>query len=250
MSVIIGSARHDEFGTYANANAKPGDQDKTEVSKQPFYLHSKGWVVIRAKRPEIREKIAQCAEWCCDNDLIGYNQLRRDTLYSESRLYGFDVRKIQKAVETDCSAMVRVCVNYAGVKVRDFYTGNAADTLAGTEEFDILKFESEDKLLRGDILCTKTKGHIVVCLNDGDSAKVYPRWIKSGDNWYYRIAEGKNAHGWRFINHHRYYFNNIGVMLTGWQLIDEKWYYFEPTGPLEGALYRSDENGAQSIWEL
>ena len=77
-----------------------------------------------------------------------------------------------------------------------------------------------------------------------------PGWIKSGDNWYYRVAEGKNAHGWRIVNHHWYYFDSKGKMLTGWQEINGNWYYMQPSGGLEGALYRSDENGAQYIWTV
>ena len=77
-----------------------------------------------------------------------------------------------------------------------------------------------------------------------------PGWVKSGENWYYRIAEGKNAHGWRIVNHHWYYFNSRGKMLTDWQEINGNWYYMQPSGGLEGALYRTDENGAQYIWTV
>ena len=82
--------------------------------------------------------------------------------------------------------------------------------------------------------------------------EVYPRWIYDAGRWYYREAEGQNAHGWRIINHHRYYFDEKGVMLKDWQLIGGKWYYFHPTAgaQYEGALYRSDADGAQNIWYI
>ena len=35
-----------------------------------------------------------------------------------------------------------------------------------------------------------------------------------------------------------------------WVKSGENWYYMQPTGGLEGALYRSDENGAQYIWTV
>lgn len=79
-------------------------------------------------------------------------------------------------------------------------------------------------------------------------------WIRSGADWYYRIAEGQNAHGWHNIKNadgktRRYYFDNKGKMLTDWQQIEGKWYYFQPKGDLEGAMYISDSNGVQRIWE-
>lgn len=87
-----------------------------------------------------------------------------------------------------------------------------------------------------------------------EEATSYPKWIKSGNDWYYRIREGVNAHGWQDINHHRYYFDKTGRMLTEWQQIDGKWYYFQPESgngaALAGALYRSDKIGAQSIWYI
>ncbi len=36
-------------------------------------------------------------------------------------------------------------------------------------------------------------------------------------------------------------------MLTGWQTISGKKYYLEESGDLEGAMYASDADGAQSI---
>ncbi|MBP3240045.1 MAG: glycoside hydrolase family protein [Oribacterium sp.] len=84
--------------------------------------------------------------------------------------------------------------------------------------------------------------------------EIYPKWVKDGDVFYYRIAEGKNAHGWKDIegadgNVYRYYFDSTGKMLTGWQLIEGRWYFFHDTkgSGREGALYVSDENGAQDI---
>ena len=81
----------------------------------------------------------------------------------------------------------------------------------------------------------------------------YPMWVKSGNDWFYRLADGKNAHGWRVINKHKYWFDDSGRMAKEWRLIDGRWYYFQPESGaginLAGALYVSDENGAQSIWE-
>ena len=64
-------------------------------------------------------------------------------------------------------------------------------------------------------------------------------WIKDGTTYYYRIAEGVNAHGFMDIKGaddgkmYRYYFDATGKMLTGWQLIDSKWYYFNGAGAMQ-----------------
>lgn len=81
----------------------------------------------------------------------------------------------------------------------------------------------------------------------------YPKWIHSGDDWYYRLSEGVNAHGWQKIKNSDgktrwYFFGTDGRMLKGWFDVSGYKYYAEESGDLEGALYKSDESGAQSIW--
>ena len=83
--------------------------------------------------------------------------------------------------------------------------------------------------------------------------ETFPRWIYDAGKWYYREAPEQNAHGWKDINHHRYYFDQKGVMLKDWQRIGGKWYYFHPTAgaQFEGALYhQADETGALEIWRI
>lgn len=169
MAVLIGSAR----SSYGNTS--PGDQNGgKEVSTENWYLHSKGWVVLRAKDPEARERIAVAMEHACDNNDIGYDQSTRLTLFNNVKDFGFDPAKTTKKVNTDCSALVRVCVHYAGIEVDNFITSNEVSKLMATGEFD--KFsddehcKSSDHLLRGDILDTRTKGHTVVVLSNGAKA--------------------------------------------------------------------------------
>jgi hypothetical protein len=70
--VYFGSARIDENGNASGGKA--GDQTGKEVSTQEYYMHSKGWNVIRAKEPQVREAIALDMEWACANNNIGYDQ--------------------------------------------------------------------------------------------------------------------------------------------------------------------------------
>lgn len=169
MAVKIGSARS-SYG-----NTAPGDQNGgREVSTENWYLHSKGWVVLRAIDPAVRERIAVAMERACDNNDIGYSQPTRLTLFENVKPYGFDPACTTKPVNTDCSALVRVCVHYAGITVDNFITSNEVSKLMATGAFekftDDAHCKSSDHLLRGDILVTRTKGHTVVVLSNGAKA--------------------------------------------------------------------------------
>lgn len=172
-NVKIGSARS-SFG-----NTSPGDQNGgKEVSTQNWYLHSKGWVVLRAKDSTVRERLAVAMERACKNNDIGYSQPTRNTLYNDVKARGFDPAKTTKKVNTDCSALVRVCLAYAGIMVDDFITSTQVTRIMATNQFDKLadsKYtRQQDYLLRGDILVTKTKGHTAIVLTNGSMAEAAP----------------------------------------------------------------------------
>ena len=169
MAVRIGSARS-SYG-----NTAPGDQNGgKEVSTENWYLHSKGWIVLRAIDPTQRELIAVAMERACDNNDIGYSQPTRNTLYDNVKSCGFDPARTSKKVNTDCSALVRVCVNYAGIKAGNFITSSEVRVLMATGAFmqftDDAHCKSSARLLRGDILVTRSKGHTVAVLSDGAKA--------------------------------------------------------------------------------
>lgn len=168
--IRIGSARIDENGKISGGKA--GDQTGKEVATQGWYLHKKGWVILRAKNPEAREKIAHCMEAICKNDHIGYDQGRG--LYQIAQMVGFNPELITVDCESDCSESVRVCMAYAGIKVPSFSTATERATLEKTGKFETItspKYtQSSDYLMRGDILVTAQKGHTVVVLDNGPKA--------------------------------------------------------------------------------
>ena len=171
-TVYVGSARIDE-----NKNAyggKAGDQTGGEVSTQAWYLHKQGWRGFRPKDPTKAAKIAANMKAACANNHIGYDQWQRLTLYNEAEKYGFDCSQVKKDVETDCSALVRVCLAYAGIKVENFRTYNEPQILLGSGEFSELRGDTYTRqaayLKAGDILVTPSSGHTVVVLNNGDRA--------------------------------------------------------------------------------
>lgn len=195
--VIIGSAHIDERGKAKGGQA--GDQTGNELGTQAYYVHEKGWRVFRCVDPAAAIKIGDAMEAACANRCIGYDQSERLTLYNAAKPYGFDPSQVQKNVETDCSALVRVCVAYAGITTPNFNTTTEANALLGTGKFKELKgamyTASSDRLCRGDILCTKTQGHTVVVLTDGPLAdrgeedrgdNVAPADPAAGNNGYLR----------------------------------------------------------------
>ncbi len=179
MSVRVGSARIDENGNIVNG--LEGDQKQYftpdydgEVSMQDWYLHSKGWYVIRCKDAEARDKMAYAMEAACNNPHIGYSQSNRWTAQDWCRYKNngnYDPAAITENVNTDCSALVRLCARYAGIILGDFYTGNMTQVFKNSGQFDIIDdtsiTNSSDNQMRGDILVTRSSGHTVIVLDNG-----------------------------------------------------------------------------------
>lgn len=162
MSVKIGSARIDERGKARGGAA--GDQKQTEsmdykgeVSQQDFYLHSKGWMVQRAKKDKDAAAIRDNMITACNNPNIGYNQ---DDRYGVIK-YGIHTKK---KTNSDCSSLVRECVREAaGIDPGDFSTATEVSALDRTGLFEKPReYVSGMELYDGDILTTKTKGHTVI----------------------------------------------------------------------------------------
>ena len=183
MHVKIGSARIDERGRIHGGKA--GNQTGKELSIQKWYRHSKGWRVLRCTDSSKAEKIAAAMEAACRNRNIGYDQYKRSTLYNLAKAVGFDPGKVIKPCETDCSALVRVCLAYAGIMTDNFLTTDEAQKILATRYFVELKdgryTDHSDHLRRGDILVTRTKGHTAVVLNSGDKAGTLEIELRLGD---------------------------------------------------------------------
>ena len=167
MTIKVGSARIDERGHAHGGRA--GDQTGKEVSTQNYYRHSKGWVVLRPKTAEQANKIAKNMLYACANHHIGYDQYQRNTLYNIAKDVGFNCSLVNKNCETDCSALVRVCLAYAGINVENFRTYNQRTVLLNSGQFtDVtskVNTSTGKGLCIGDVLVTKTHGHTVVVVS-------------------------------------------------------------------------------------
>ena len=169
MSVKIGHASIDERGKASGGQA--GDQTQREVYIREWY--NKAWThVLRPKKEAVANAIVKACKAACANDNIGYDQGQRTTLYTQAVAVGYALEKIAAKCECDCSSLVAVCVNAAGVKVsKDIYTGNMVAALKNTGAFDVLtdsKYRTSDKYLKaGDILVCV--GHTAMVLENGAS---------------------------------------------------------------------------------
>lgn len=169
MAVTIGHASIDERGKAKGGSA--GDQTGREVYTRTWY--SKPWTaVIRPKNSGVAEKIAKAMEQACANNRIGYDQNQRTTLFTYAKAANWDLSKVTASCECDCSSLVAVCVNAAGISVsKNIYTGNEKAALSATGAFTVLQDSrytgSPDLLKRGDILLGA--GHTAIVLSGGAS---------------------------------------------------------------------------------
>jgi len=245
--IKIGQASRDERGRYSGGIA--GDQDGKEVSIRGWY--NRPWnKVLRARNSNIAEKIATAMEKACENNCIGYDQNQRTTLYSLAKANGWLIEDVKTPCETDCSALVAVCVNAAGIKISgDIYTGNEAAALLRTGEFELLdapKYLTTDEYLkRGDILLYEFH-HTAIVLQDGRKAEKsrpaqveYPLgWNVSNDGqwWYADTPHSRIAGRWAYIDGRWYVFDQKGHMIKGWFKQGDDWYYMNPA---DGAMISS-----------
>lgn len=168
MAVYIGSARINENGE--GEGGIPGDQNGQECMIEPWYLHPKGWYILRPIDPDKGALMAQDMVYLCDNPNIGYSFWNNShTLYDAAQPYGFNCSMVQVPCDTNCSRGVRVCALYAGYNVPDFYTGTEIEVFTATGEFYLITNEtycsSPDYLIVGDILVTRTTGHTAIVVS-------------------------------------------------------------------------------------
>lgn len=168
----LAHAVSNEYGK--STGGKPGDQKqnsdntKGELLFQDWYVSGSKWdCVLRGKTETLRSLIADDAIKAVRNKNIGYSQDNRYTLYDASKGYGFDCGMVDKPVECDCSSLMTVCANYAGIAIpRDTRTANMKLRYSNTKAFKILESNkyvlSSSYLKKGDILVRG--GHHTACV--------------------------------------------------------------------------------------
>ena len=172
--IRIGHASIDENGKIAGGEA--GDQNGKEVKISSWYNKPFSYI-LRPVDIIMAEKMARACESLCQNDCVGYNQNKRNTLHTCLRAYGYNYPMFKVPCETDCSAFMTVCAIIGGADKLEYpASGNAPATstmktaFMKTNKFyyiDNSQIVHTDKhVCRGDIL-VKPGSHTVMVLDNG-----------------------------------------------------------------------------------
>ncbi len=160
--VTLAHARCNENGKATGG--KPGDQTankehtRGELLFQDWYVSGSGWdCCMRTKPEKIRKQMSEDACRAVRNTKIGYSQGNRYSLYDAAKPHGFDCGKVDKPVDCDCSSLMTVCANYAGLPIpKDTRTANMQARYTATKEFKVYtsnKYTKQPDYLKvGDIL--------------------------------------------------------------------------------------------------
>lgn len=141
-------------------DTKKGDQDGKEVTIANLGSFT---YIARFKDPSKAEITARCAEAGAANNHIGYSVLNYRSLYNHAKKANWDLSKINKNVDTVCSAFASVCINAAGVKITKDLNGfsySVKNHLKNTGAFKFYDYK-KSSVLRGDIL-VKAGNHMAI----------------------------------------------------------------------------------------
>ena len=202
MAVKIGSARSDERGKITRGKA--GDQKGgKEVSTQNWY--DRDWRVFVCKIPEMRPVMAELMQQACDNNNIGYDQAQRTTLTKLLPAAKYMISSIKEKCETDCSRLVIDIINCAfkllgiDAQIPNGNTATLPRLLLRSGYFEEWKGDKYTKssayLPAGTILNTRTKGHVVMTITNGEKAENKPVSItyKLGERILRNGSEGEDV---------------------------------------------------------
>ena len=158
MTKYCVAARIDERGRAVGGRA--GDQSGSELNCHTL-AGTGAWTYILRPPAKAKETMIKQAYAAAKNNHIGYDQNQRTTLFTQAKAKKWDIAKITVDCETDCSALIAVLCNCAGLSVsKDMYTGNqvAALTKVGFTKMSY----AESKLKPGDVIWRKGHTEIYV----------------------------------------------------------------------------------------
>ena len=188
MAVYLLEAYYDENHKTGYEGTKPGDQiqksaegerDSIGEVRQSDWRNMKATMLCRYKDRDMAKKHAEAAKFFVNSKHVGYSQPNRLSLKNYIKSIGYkNYKKLDKDKEVDCSSLMCLCCNLAGVSaVGDWNTTEMLKQMPKlTKYFDIYTsdkdpkyFNSPDYLIEGDIL-----------IRDGHTAGVYGNGSKVG----------------------------------------------------------------------
>lgn len=182
MALMIGQACSNERGEILNGTK--GDQTGREVRINTFFDGQVWQTIYRCKDAAKRKLIGQYMADACKNDNIGYDT--GGTRYScwDEAMAAKSTKGITKPCNTDCSQLVCICVNLAGIPLSKYlWTSIEDELLMSTGQFDKIMDQAMlrgNGLLVGDILWRS--GHTAVVV-EADAvpaptgADKTPKWV-------------------------------------------------------------------------
>lgn len=180
---MIGSNGSNEKGTYTHtAGGQYGDQTGREFRVRDWYDFGQT-VCLWYPDNKVNELVAWVYRFMCENDLHGYCQTHRISLWDAIVRAGYDIAKVNEQTESDCSSSTIAAIKLVGYMLGidslkdvnpDAYTGNLELVLTNAGYIasrDGKYLRSENNLLPGYILL-KPGSHVVVELANEDKKPI------------------------------------------------------------------------------
>lgn len=181
MALLIGQACSNERGEITGGTK--GDETTREVRINTFFDGQVWQIVYRCKDKAKAKLIAKYMRDACLNDNIGYDT--GNTRYScwDEAMALHSTADIKRPCNTDCSQLMCICVNLAGIPLTKYlWTAIEDELLMSTGMFDRITDQSTlrgNGLLVGDILWRSGHTAVVVEADEipsGEPDKT-PKWV-------------------------------------------------------------------------
>ena len=152
MALMIGHAASNERTENTIIGGKKGDQTGREVRINTFYDGQVWQKIFRCKDRAKAKLIGQYMADACRNDNIGYDTGNtRYTCWDEAMKIK-SLKDINVPCNTDCSQLMCICVNLAGIPLTKYlWTAIEDELLMSTGQFDRI---TDQSMLRGNGLRT------------------------------------------------------------------------------------------------
>ena len=147
-----------------------GDQTKNEVKVGKVYDFGQD-TVLRFTNPSRATLFVAYCKIFADNNIVGYSQNDRYSLYTELQKRGFGITRVMNDIannkfpkcNADCSSFVSAMLSLSyGVGIGVYTTGNICDSLIRQYPKRFKKVTYNSKSLKTGDMVLKSQHHIVV----------------------------------------------------------------------------------------